>query len=55
MGFNKSGTKRKFHSTKCLHKQTRMFSFQQFNRRSEISRKQKAHKQANDNNKNENK
>ena len=41
MGHNENRAKRKVHSTKCLHKEIRKFSYQQFKSTPESSRKKK--------------
>ena len=42
MGHNESSAKRKVHSTKCLHKEIRIFSYQQFKTTPASSRKKEA-------------
>ena len=42
MGHNESSAKRKVHSTKCLHKEIRMFSYHQFKTTPASSRKKEA-------------
>ena len=47
MGQNEGTAKRKVHSTKCLHKEIRKFSYQQFKSTPKNSRKKKKDKEAN--------